>query len=210
MDRAIDYSRYNFKLGPEADMDRYRAKRSVIHWAPVIEIDVEKLGPGNRLVNLGDPGIVDQTNISENENIKSMAQNDREVLITGTIPAGAVTQVHDVEAMLRKMSEDARRQLLEFDYGLEKRPTWESNEQDQWDQAYRHKLPEYFDEHFQHVRQPPEGEREEPAPPAGRKRPPARQSPPPPDPLAAQDDKKPKKKQKRSKQLLSFDPDEDL
>ncbi|MEU6268468.1 hypothetical protein [Saccharopolyspora shandongensis] len=209
-DRAIEYSRYNFKLGPVGAMDRYRPKLAVIRWAPVIEIDVEKLGPGNRLVNLGDPGIADQTNINEKEYIKSMAQNDREVLITGTVPAGAVTQVHGVEDMLRKMSEDVRSELLKVDYKLEKRPTWESHEQEQWDRAYRLHVPEYFDEHFQHVRQPPEREHENPAPPAGRKRPPARQSPPPPESLASQADKKPKKKQKRSKTLLSFDPDEDM
>ncbi|MGX5185037.1 hypothetical protein ACWKT5_19945 [Streptomyces avermitilis] len=209
--RAADYAQHDFKLGPAENLEGARKPRSVRKWAPVIEIDIAKLGPGNRLVNLGNPNIAGLTNLKEVTDIASMASNDSEVLIKGAIPAGAVTKVYGVEDAVKSISLEARKNLIEQDFQLGKRPAWESAEQEEWDALYRRKVPDHFDEHFSHVRGEAEEEQEE-HPSHGKRR---METTPPPRPGASAGEagtkpnepgKKPKKKKPKTG-MLSFDPD---
>ncbi|MFE7165873.1 hypothetical protein [Streptomyces sp. NPDC057616] len=201
-DRAVNYSRYNFKEGPAENLDYVQKPRLVKNWAPVIEIDVTKLGSGARLVNLGNPGIHGQTNLAERSDIGSMATSDQEVLIKGTIASGAITQVHGVEDSIKAMDLEARRKLMESDFRYGRRDA----NPEEFDAMFRRNVPEHLQHYFAHLQEEPE----EAAPaPASRRRP-ASQSPTRPDEAAEPVVKKPaKKKKKPNANLLSFGMDDE-
>ncbi|MFG2792157.1 hypothetical protein [Streptomyces sp. NPDC048419] len=202
--RAVNYSKYNFKEGPAENLDYAQKPRLVKNWAPVIEIDVSKLGSGARLVNLGNPVIHGQTNLTERPEIGSMATTDQEVLIKGTVASGAITQVYGVEDAIRTMDLDARRQLMESEFRYGRR---EANPQE-FDALLGRNVPDHLRHYFEHLQEEPEEAAPQPAT-ASRRRP-ASQSPTRPDeapePLVT---KPAKKKKKPNKNLLSFGSDDE-
>ncbi|NEB05158.1 hypothetical protein [Streptomyces sp. SID13726] len=203
-ERATSYSKYNFKAGPVENLEGQLRPRLVRHWAPVIEIDVSRLGSGSRLVNLGDPGIHGQTNLAETSEIGSMATNDQEVLIKGTIAAGAITHVYGVEDAIREMDLDARRQLIESEFSYGRRET----NREEWDALHRRNVPEHLQQYFQHLQEEPEESAA--APSAASRRRPAPPSPTLPEEASEPAASKPaKKKKKPNKNLLSFDMDDE-
>lgn len=201
-ERATTYSRYNFKEGPAENLEYGQKPRRVKQWAPVIEIDVSGLGSGTRLVNLGDPAVHGQTNLAERSDIGSMATSDQEVLIKGTIPAGAVTKVFGVEDAIREMDLDARRNLMEREFRLGRR----ENDRETWDSMFEGNVPEHLRQYFQHLQEEPEEMAPRPAAPSRRR--PASQSPVRPDDEPGTVVRKPKKKKKANPNLLSFRDDE--
>nr|BBJ55986.1 hypothetical protein SAVMC3_86150 [Streptomyces avermitilis] len=119
--------------------------------------------------------------------------------------------MYGVEDAVKSISLEARKNLIEQDFQLGKRPAWESAEQEEWDALYRRKVPDHFDEHFSHVRGEAEEEHEE-HPSHGKRR---METTPPPRPGASAGEagtkpnepgKKPKKKKPKTG-MLSFDPD---
>ncbi|MER7054935.1 MULTISPECIES: hypothetical protein [unclassified Streptomyces] len=204
---STHYARYNFMAGPAENMDVAEKPRAVKNWAPVIEIDVSKLGSSVRLVNLADPAVFDQTNLAENQNIASMAKNDREVLIKGTIPAGAVTKVFGVEDAIKELDLAARKNLIEREFKFGPRPPHGADRQS-WDNMLKRNVPEHLQEYFGHLTEEPEEDEYVPfTSGAGRKRQAA--APPQSESVVEQPAKKKKKKKQQSAALLSFNMDED-
>jgi hypothetical protein len=201
-ERATTYSRYNFKEGPAENLEYGQKPRRVKQWAPVIEIDVSRLGSGTRLVNLGNPAVHGQTNLAERSDIGSMATSDMEVLIKGTVAAGAVTQVFGVEDAIREMDLDARRHLMEREFRLGRR----EDDREGWDGLFQANVPEHLRQYFQHLQEEPEEVAAPPAAPSRRR--PASQSPVRPDEESGNVVRKPKRKKKANPNLLSFRDDE--
>ncbi|MDF3302973.1 DUF7587 domain-containing protein [Streptomyces tropicalis] len=204
LNQATDYAQYNYALGPAANQEGARRPRQVRDWAPVVAIDVTKLGSGNRLVNLGDPRIAAQTDLPGHSEIESMASNDREVLVKGSIPGKAVVRVHGVRGMIQAMQQEERTALVERDYGYGRRPAG-GPPREEWDRLFGRNVPEHFHEHFAHLLAEEESESE--SAPRGAVKREASASPPAPE-ASAPVVRRPKKKGKPKPGPLSFDPDE--
>ncbi|MFE9924062.1 hypothetical protein ACFYQA_21530 [Streptomyces sp. NPDC005774] len=212
-DRSVSYARYNFKTGPAENLDYHTPKpRLVKNWAPVIEIDVNKLGSGVRLVNLANPAVFGQTNLSERLEIGSMAQGDGEVLIKGTIPAGAVTKVFGVEDAIKEMDLTARKELIEKDFAYGPRPRHEGAEQQDWDRVLKRTVPEHLQQYFGHLTEQPEEDEYVPSSMSvaeRHKRRAAEHTPPEPESSEPVVKRPAKKRKKQTANLLSFNMDED-
>ncbi|MFD0021279.1 hypothetical protein [Streptomyces sp. NPDC058382] len=209
--RSVNYAKYNFMDGPAENMDHFLPKpRRVKHWAPVIEIDVNQLGSGVRLVNLADPAVYGQTNLTERPEIGSMAAADREVLIKGTIPAGAVTKVFGVEEAIKEMDLAARKDLIEKDFKYGPRPAHGAEQQD-WDRGVKNIVPEHLQQYFGHLTEQPEEEEYVPFVSASErnKRRAAGHAPPEQGSSEPVVKRPAKKRKKQSAHLLSFAGDEE-
>ncbi|MFH8973567.1 hypothetical protein [Streptomyces sp. NPDC017890] len=208
--RTVNYARYDFKSGPAENLDHAPKPFNVKRWAPVIEIDVTKLGSSVRLVNLANPAVFGQTNLPEHPDIGSMAKNDSEVLIKGTIPAGAVTKVFGVEDAIKEMDLAARKDLIEKEFQHGPRPQYGEEQQD-WDRRFKRTVPEHLQQHFGHLIEEPEEAEYVPFASAsgGKKRRAAGHTPPEPESSEPVVKRPAKKRKKPSAALLSFAMDED-
>lgn len=207
---SAHYAKYNFKDGPAENLELGQTPRSVRYWAPVIEIDVTKLGSGVRLVNLADSTVYGQTDLPKWPEIGTMAKNDREVLIKGTIPGGAVTKVFGVEDVIKSMDLAARKHLIESEYRYGPRPPHGEAKED-WDRGVKRIVPEHFHDYFAHLTEEPEDTYGPPVSVNERNKRRAAEITPS-DPRSSSEPvvkKPPKKKKKQSANLLSFSMDDE-
>jgi hypothetical protein len=87
-----------------------KRQRRPYEWAPVIQIDLARLPEASRIVDLTTVDARIHAGFFELDgraaNVASLAESDREILITGSIPGEAIVQVFDTVSVVKAVDDE--------------------------------------------------------------------------------------------------------